>query len=941
MTSLRKWGIALLAVIPLIACEREQLDSVGLMPVKSGKTQLTFTATIDGAGTRTTLLDGTKIAWNPEEKINIFYGASGGSQFVSTNTDVQESVSFSGMLAAFTGTTGDGELNYFWAVYPYNAGNTSSGTSVSALLPDNQTGVLGNIPDNALLMVAKSPGLSLSFKQVCARLKVVVSRSDIRQIVIHANNDETIAGRVQIAMDGNVPEWTPITGEGSTEIVLMPSETTFEVGEYYLALLPQTLSGGFTMTCYTDETEGSYSTGAVTFERNKFKTVNTNKVTEWVPKTIQLPNEIWYTSSDGNPVDYTVTAATGNEIVSNTCTDGQGIIRFASDVTVIDESAFLDADRLTSVTLPEKVDKISSYAFFGCANLAEVNMGDLVRIIADYAFYGCVFPQIHFPENLRAIGASSFAYNAYLEEVNIPESVTTLGYLGSSGYYFYDNPFSGCTSLRKFTGKFATEDGLCLRYGNGAGQTFALVSVALGAISGTFRVPDGVTYIVSSAFRGAPITGVDLNEVVSIDQYAFFGSNLQSVTIPSTVKYIDDYAFARCNNMTDMWFESDELPRVLTGAFGGYGSDTGTRFCIHIPGMATITSGEMLLNATYDIESGGQTYTLTSYWYPYMPTDRIDVYQPDDEIWYHLSGEATLLPFSDLNFGTTSKPVYQTGDGIFSLSDFPWYVACSDAPSGIEWIGMMKFDGPVTAIPEKAFYKNAGLDWISLPNTVETIRDEAFGLCTALTSISAPNVTFLGGSAFANCPNLGSIHFPKVQNVQAFCFMDDTSIRYVSLPEAWFIGGGAFSGCSNLALVFLKSVQKIGNRAFAYTRKLGVMQLGSNLTNVGDLIFYDDVEAERNNGKLNIFFYGDPCPEIADNYNGNTWSWYSSFAFESTSDHCTEWPHIKFLSVSIPASYYDDDVFYDDFYRLVWHDFDGSPDNVDIVLSLPEGAQMD
>ena len=752
-------------------------------------------------------------------------------------------------------------------------------------------------------------------------------------------------------MNGNVPEWSAITGEGSTEIEFTPSGTTFEEGEYYLALLPQTLSGGFTMTCYTDELEGSYSTGAVTFERNQIKTVNTNKVTEWVPKTIQLPNEIWYTSTDGEPVEYTVSTATGNEIVSNTYADGRGVIRFASDVTVIDEMAFYGKTTLSSVTLPEKVDKIGNFAFYNCSYLQDVQMGDKVRYLGREAFVCCSFPQIHLSENLRAIGSYAFAYNPYLEEIHIPESVTSLGYLGGTAYYFYDNNFAGCTSLRKFTGKFATEDGLCLRYGNGAGETFALVSVALGGISGTFRVPDGVTYIVASAFEHAPITGVDLNEVTSIDPYAFSGSSLQSVTIPSTVKFIDDFAFANCHSMTDMWFESDELPRVLNGAFGGMtSSDTETRFLIHIPGMATITSGDMLLNATYDIESGGQTYTLDSYWYLYMPTDRIDVYQPDDEIWYHTSGEATLLPISTANFGTTSIPVNQTGNGIFSMSDFRWYLPCSAVPAGTTfgWIGLMKFDGPVTAIPELAFYNNTQMDWISLPGTVETIHDQAFELCTALTSISAPNVTFLGASAFANCINLATVSFDKAENIQASCFYDDAALTSVTLPKAWFISSNVFRGCTSLTSVILPAVREIGDYAFAYTRSLETLKLGPVLETIGKAIFednggeYQGNTQGRNNDNLSIYFYGNPCPEIEDNYQGNTWSWFSSFAFDSDATvNAVYWPHMQFLSVSIPASYYDDDGFYDEFHRLVWHDFNGSPDPDNIIQSLPDGAHMD
>ena len=142
-----------------------------------------------------------------------------------------------------------------------------------------------------------------------------------------------------------------------------------------------------------------------------------------------------------------------------------------------------------------------------------------------------------------------------LETIHIPETVFTLG----RPYYYYDNPFAGCTSLREFSGKFATDDGLCLLSGNGLNERNALVSVAIGCGADTFRVPDGVHVIAESAFGRARFKTVDLNETIQINQWAFSLSYLESMTIPSSVGYINDYAFSDCRELTDMWFDSDVL----------------------------------------------------------------------------------------------------------------------------------------------------------------------------------------------------------------------------------------------------------------------------------------------------------------------------------------------------------------------------------------------
>ena len=274
----------LAAGLVLFACQKERTENDILFPGNL----LTFTATIDGAGTRTSI-DGTKISWNPAEEINIFFGASEGSKFVSQNTEPSQSVTFSGTLTAFTGTTEAGEPNSFWAIYPYDETNSSSGSSVTAYLPENQVGVPNNVPDKALMMVAKASGLALSFKQVCARIKVNVTIPGIRKIEIRGNNDETIAGSAVITMNSQgLPEWQDAgTGAGKVIELVPESGTTFEVAEYSIPIYPQTFSAGFTMTCYKDGEMGSYSTGAVTFGRNQVRSVNTNKVTEWESLTFE------------------------------------------------------------------------------------------------------------------------------------------------------------------------------------------------------------------------------------------------------------------------------------------------------------------------------------------------------------------------------------------------------------------------------------------------------------------------------------------------------------------------------------------------------------------------------------------------------------------------------------------------------------------------------
>ena len=493
------------AGLVLFACQKEGAEEDILV---TGN-HLTFTATIDDAGTRTSV-DGTKISWNPAEEINIFYGASEGSKFVSQNTEPSQSVTFSGTLTAFTGTTEAGEPNSFWAIYPYDELNSSSGSSVTAYLPENQVGVPNNVPDKALMMVAKASGLALSFKQVCARIKVNVTTSGIEKIEIRGNNDETIAGSAVITMNSQgLPEWQDAgTGAGKVIELVPESGTTFEEAEYSIPIYPQTFSAGFTMTCYKEGEKGSYSTGAVTFGRNQVRTVNTNKVTEWT--SLHPNNVIYYTSSDGEVVAPFNPDAFGVNILSNEYVDGRGVITFDGDVTSIGSEAFYSCSSLTNIILPDVVTSIGGRAFQGCSSLTDISIPEGVRSIGIVAFQGCSsLSSISIPEGVTKISIWAFAGCSSLSSITIPKGVTSID----------DDAFEDCTSLT------------CI------------------------NIPEEVTSIGNAAFRNcSSLTSITLPEgVTSIGMRTFFDcSNLVDITIPKGVTNIGEMAFANCTSLTSI-----------------------------------------------------------------------------------------------------------------------------------------------------------------------------------------------------------------------------------------------------------------------------------------------------------------------------------------------------------------------------------------------------
>ena len=230
-------------------------------------------------------------------------------------------------------------------------------------------------------------------------------------------------------------------------------------------------------------------------------------------------DEIWYTSSDGNIVMPYRTSSLPT-IVSNTYSDGKGVIKFATDVTSIGYYAFSGCTGLASVTIGNSVTSIGYYAFSGCTGLASVTIGNSVTSIGDSAFYYCSsLTSVMIPDSVTYIGSYAFRGCSGLASVTVGNNVISIEY----------GAFDNCSSLTKVNIidiaawcniQFVNYDSNPLYYAKHLYVNNVEVTDLV--------IPDGVTSIGSNAFNGC--------------------SGLTSVTIPNSVTSIGYDAFIGCNN---------------------------------------------------------------------------------------------------------------------------------------------------------------------------------------------------------------------------------------------------------------------------------------------------------------------------------------------------------------------------------------------------------
>lgn len=312
----------------------------------------------------------------------------------------------------------------------------------------------------------------------------------------------------------------------------------------------------------------------------------------------------------------------------------------------------------------------------------------------------------------------------------------------------------------------------------------------------TIILESGVTTVGSYAFKDVNVTTVSLpSSLVAISDYAFSQCRkLSHITIPASVTSIGAEAFSYCG-LTSVVL-SDGLNSIGKSAFSGCSSLTQ----ITIPDTVTNIDG----NAFFLCDS------LTS----------------------------VILPANDTTFG--SSVFY----GCTALSDVT-------IPSGITTIGTkmfyncktlryVNFPDTLTKISGEAFSGCKSLESIIIPESVAEIENNAFYECEQLVSVTIPEgVEKIGSYGFSGCVNLKSISLPStLKAIDAYVFADCTALETVSLPSTLeTIEMYAFRNCSSLkTLNFPESLAKLGSWSFSGSGLQSAI-IPETLTSIGGFAF--------------------------------------------------------------------------------------------------------
>ena len=191
---------------------------------------------------------------------------------------------------------------------------------------------------------------------------------------------------------------------------------------------------------------------------------------------------------------------------------------------------------------------------------------------------------------------------------------------------------------------------------------------------------------------------------------------------------------------------------------------------------------------------------------------------------------------------------YTTSDGMIvnNINNPGQFGANIVAHSVVDGKCVIEFDGPITKIPNQAFYncKNLTGDLV-IPNSVKEIGDQAFYGCTGLngTLTLSNKLGKIGQYAFNGCTGFtGSLKLPSsLTDIGIAAFMNCKYFTSLELPNALsVIPRSIFNGCEGLSgsLVIPNSVTEIGERAFLNcTGFNGTLTLSNKLETIGELAF--------------------------------------------------------------------------------------------------------
>ncbi len=362
-----------------------------------------------------------------------------------------------------------------------------------------------------------------------------------------------------------------------------------------------------------------------------------------------------------------------------------------------------------------------------------------------------------------------------------------------------------------------------------------------------------------------------------IQKYAFYNcTSLKSVHLPSTIRFIKEYAFAYDTNVYSSSalevINLEDVECVGHNAFEGCDKlkeiDLSNCYTLGAYSFASCTSLSSV-DLTKVRNAGKNTF--------YNCKNLTTV----------ISNEATKISEGMFeNSGVTSIELYTTAipaRAFYNCKNLTSIIingklvsigenAISNNPN----LTLVDIKAKVEYINEKAINNNESLERLVLPNSSVKVSKNAFANCPKLTTVEFQEETYLSSlnqGIFANSgvstfvvdsnnkyytahegmlisndkillvapkASLGDYVLPaNINIIGEYAFSGVDSLTSIAISNAVELGEGAFANCPNLVAVSLAESQVIPSYAFYNCKNLSTVTNLDKITNIGEAAFYN------------------------------------------------------------------------------------------------------
>ncbi|MBO7594925.1 MAG: leucine-rich repeat protein [Salinivirgaceae bacterium] len=503
-------------------------------------------------------------------------------------------------------------------------------------------------------------------------------------------------------------------------------------------------------------------------------------------------------------------------------------------VTSISKGGFSSCTGLTFVNIPNSITTISNGAFLGCIKTVSIIVPKSVTNMGSDAFYDCDKVTIYCEAKSQSTDwDSNWNRNGGKIVWNVQ-----IGENADFEYSFNTSSDGNKAILKKYKGNAESVSMPSAVFADSA--VYQVVSIGKEAFIGcesikTANLPETISYIGEQAFKNCTaLENINIPDSVTIIRDAtFYGcsslksiafgksvnqigmsafekSGLEIVVVPKSIEKIDNFAFANCENLklvyipetvvkneanafadctnTTIYCASASQPETWSDMWNEDGGAVVWGYSV--PDVKTLAlSFETTPNGTATITGCNDVSTIDIPIMVMIDSSAYIITGIDDNALYDI----VHRKYGDSINVDNGNLILSTEGGVLYNKDKTTLIACPRGKTGTVTI-----PNTVTTISEFAFGSCEKLQAVEIPNSVTSIEDGAFSACLSLKSITIPNsVTSIGGAAFGGCIGITEITIPKsvvcmdAQIFETFIEEIDTIITITvycevsKQPEGW------------------------------------------------------------------------------------------------------------------------------------------------------------